>query len=279
MRACGSRRRCRPSARTAPGIARRSGGVMACDAAPPAVLSSRRPAPRRCCQRRHRRPSSSSTEQARAVRPARPDGAVDEVQQSRLGAGFYTRGHVGGHAPTLFSLQQGDLDGHLLGASPSGPPRLGPSPTPGRRRPSASRDETANASRAPRLATSRARMIVERSTPQWSAHSTTVISPVSTCTNASYFCTGDNRRLPRRPLRSKGLEVSVVAGHLTLLSQRHAPTPTLRNQRPETGHDPRTITQASQAPLAKNRPEGQRLSPEPSLRSLMASSTVAWPRW
>ena len=37
--------------------------------------------------------------------------------------------------------------------------------------------------------------------------------------------------------------------------------------------------QASQAPLAKNRPEGQRLSPEFSLRSLMASSTVAWPRW
>ena len=34
--------------------------------------------------------------------------------------------------------------------------------------------------------------------------------------------------------------------------------------------------QASQAPLAGNRPEGQRLSPEPSLRSLMASSTVAW---
>ena len=27
--------------------------------------------------------------------------------------------------------------------------------------------------------------------------------------------------------------------------------------------------QASQAPLAKNRPEGQRLSPEPSLRSLI----------
>ena len=37
--------------------------------------------------------------------------------------------------------------------------------------------------------------------------------------------------------------------------------------------------QASQAPLAKNCPEGQRLSPDPSLRSLMASSTVAWPRW
>ena len=37
--------------------------------------------------------------------------------------------------------------------------------------------------------------------------------------------------------------------------------------------------QASQAALAGNRPEGQRLSPEPSLRSLMASSTVAWFRW
>ena len=32
----------------------------------------------------------------------------------------------------------------------------------------------------------------------------------STCTNASYFCTGDNRRLPRRPLRSKDFEVSVI---------------------------------------------------------------------
>ena len=70
--------------------------------------------------------------------------------------------------------------------------------------------DDANASRAPFLATSRARMIVERSTPQWSAHCATVISPVSTCTNASYFCTGDNRRLPRRPLRSKGFEVSVI---------------------------------------------------------------------
>ena len=37
--------------------------------------------------------------------------------------------------------------------------------------------------------------------------------------------------------------------------------------------------QAGQAPLVGNRPEGQRLSPDPSLRSLMASSTVAWPRW
>ena len=37
--------------------------------------------------------------------------------------------------------------------------------------------------------------------------------------------------------------------------------------------------QASQAPLAGNRPEGQRLSPALSLRSRMASSTVAWARW
>ena len=29
--------------------------------------------------------------------PARLDGAVDEVQQSRFGAGFDTRGHAGGH--------------------------------------------------------------------------------------------------------------------------------------------------------------------------------------
>ena len=53
-------------------------------------------------------------------------------------------------------------------------------------------------------------MIVERSTPQWSAHSATVISPVSTCTNASYFCTGDNNRLLRRPLRSRDFDTSVI---------------------------------------------------------------------
>ena len=39
-----------------------------------------------------------------------------------------------------------------------------------------------------------------------------------------------------------------------------------------------SAAQASQAPLAKNRPEGQRRRPL-SLRSLMASSTRAWPRW
>ena len=70
--------------------------------------------------------------------------------------------------------------------------------------------DDANASRAPRLATSRARMIVERSTPQWSAHSATVISPVSTCTKASYFCTGDNNRPLRRPLRSRDFDTSVI---------------------------------------------------------------------
>ena len=48
-------------------------------------------------------------------------------------------------------------------------------------------------------------------------------------------CTGDNRRL--RPLRGlRGIS------HLTLLSQRHAPTPTLRNQPSKTGHDPRITT-------------------------------------
>ena len=31
-------------------------------------------------------------------------------------------------------------------------------------------------------------------------------------------------------------------GHLTLLSQRHARTPMLRDQRPKTGHDPRITT-------------------------------------
>ena len=37
--------------------------------------------------------------------------------------------------------------------------------------------------------------------------------------------------------------------------------------------------QASQAALAKNLPDGQRDSPDRSLRSLTASSTVAWARW
>ncbi len=84
-----------------------------------------------------------------------------------------------------------------------------------------------------------------RATPQWSARSATVISPVSTCTNASYFCTGDNNRLLRPPPRSRDLDKSVIS---TLLSQRHAPTPMLRNQRPKTGHDARTITRAALIP-------------------------------
>ena len=44
----------------------------------------------------------------------------------------------------------------------------------------------------------------------YTAHSATVISPVSTCTKASYFCTGDNNRLLRRPLRSRDFDTSVI---------------------------------------------------------------------
>ena len=40
-----------------------------------------------------------------------------------------------------------------------------------------------------------------------------------------------------------------------------------------------STAQASQAALAKNRPDGQCSSPAPSFRSRMASSTVAWARW
>ena len=40
-----------------------------------------------------------------------------------------------------------------------------------------------------------------------------------------------------------------------------------------------STAQPSQAALAKNRPDGQCSSPAPSLRSRMASSTVAWSRW
>src|ERR1019366_9337647 len=40
-----------------------------------------------------------------------------------------------------------------------------------------------------------------------------------------------------------------------------------------------STAQASQAALAKNWPDGQCSSPAPSLRSRMASSTLAWSRW
>ena len=42
--------------------------------------------------------------------PARLDGAVDEVQQSRLVPALDTRGHAGGHPQRSFPLQQGDLE-------------------------------------------------------------------------------------------------------------------------------------------------------------------------
>ena len=42
------------------------------------------------------------------------------------------------------------------------------------------------------------------------AHSAMVISPVNTCTNASYFSTGDNRLLRRPPRRSPDFEESFI---------------------------------------------------------------------
>src|ERR1035438_185356 len=60
------------------------------------------------------------------------------------------------------------------------------------------RDE-ASASSAPCLATSRTRMIVERSTPARSAASRVVNSPRNNPIQISYFCEGDRNRLRRRP--------------------------------------------------------------------------------
>ena len=39
------------------------------------------------------------------------------------------------------------------------------------------------------------------------------------------------------------------------------------------------VASTAQAPLAPKRPEGQCESPDPSFRSLIASSTTAWRRW
>ena len=51
-----------------------------------------------------------------------------------------------------------------------------------------------------------------------------------------------HRRQPPPPAASATLQGLRGIRHLTLLSQRHAPTPTLRNRRPKTGHDPRITT-------------------------------------
>ena len=50
------------------------------------------------------------------------------------------------------------------------------------------------------------------------------------------------RQEPPPPAASATLQGLRGISHLTLLSQRHAPTPMLRNQRPKTGHDPRLTT-------------------------------------
>ena len=240
VRACGSRRRCRPSARTAPGSPGALLGVMACTAVPPAVWSSRRPAPRRCCQRRHRRLSSSSTEQARAVLQPSPTAPSTRSNRAALVPASTRGGHAGGHPQRSFPSNKVTFTAISLSASPS---RAASSraitnsgSTPPERVPG--RDD-ANASRAPFLATSRARMIVERSTP-----------PMVRALDHGHL-TGEHlherlillhRRQPPPPGASATLQGPQGISHLTLLSQRHAPTPTLRNQPPETGHDPRTIT-------------------------------------
>ena len=220
--------------------ARRSAGVMACTAVPPAVWSSRRPAPRRCCQRRHRRLSSSSTEQARAGAPALADGAVDEVQQSRLGAGLDTRGHAGGHPQRSFPSNKVTLTAISLSASPrraaSSRAITNSGSTPSARTPG--RDD-ANASRAPRLATSRA------------PHDRGAVhTPMVRALDHGHLTREHlherlillHRRQPPPPAASATLQGLRGISHLTLLSQRHAPTPTLRNQPSKTGHDPRITT-------------------------------------
>jgi hypothetical protein len=62
--------------------------------------------------------------------------------------------------------------------------------------------EVARASSAPWRATSRIRMIVERSTSKRSAASLIVVSWRTSCSQISYFCDGDKNRLVRRPIRS-----------------------------------------------------------------------------
>ena len=98
--------------------------------------------------------------------PARLDGAIEEVQQGGLHTGFDTRGHAGGHPQRSFPSNNVTFTAISLSASPSratSPRAIANSGSaPSARAPG--RDD-ANASRAPRLATSRARMIVERSTP------------------------------------------------------------------------------------------------------------------
>jgi hypothetical protein len=59
--------------------------------------------------------------------------------------------------------------------------------------------DAASASSAPRRATMRSFMIVERSTPACSAACTIVYSPRTRLIQISYFSLGDKNRLPRRP--------------------------------------------------------------------------------
>src|SRR4029453_246777 len=67
-----------------------------------------------------------------------------------------------------------------------------------------------NAASAPSLATIRSRMIVERSPPNRSAASPTVVSPRTSCSQISYFCSGVRNRLARRPNRSLPRSCSVT---------------------------------------------------------------------
>src|SRR5215213_2647670 len=53
-------------------------------------------------------------------------------------------------------------------------------------------------------------MIVERSTPKRSAASLIVVSPRTSCSHTSYFCSGVRNRLARRPSRSVPRSRSVM---------------------------------------------------------------------
>jgi hypothetical protein len=90
--------------------------------------------------------------------------------------------------PISFSASESRAISALASASSGSP---APWRTPGR--------DEASASSAPCLATSRTRMIVERSTPARSAASPVVNSPRSNPIQISYFCEGERNRLRRRP--------------------------------------------------------------------------------
>src|SRR5215207_1432856 len=77
-------------------------------------------------------------------------------------------------------------------------------------------------------------MIVERSTPQCSAHWATDMSPVSTCTNAWYFSAGVKNRFARRPPRSRACFGSGISGSP---HESHDPSHMRTDRGPRSGHE------------------------------------------